>query len=250
MNQKTVSTNKILTIIGIVLCAILVPILIVNCTLIVKSMINKDEVPAFAGIMPMIVLSPSMEPDIKDGDLIICAKADAADVQVGDVISFFDPSGKGMMVTTHKVDEIVYEDGKTFFRTYGINNKNTDGTFDKDPKPVPAENLVGKYTGIRLPAVGSFAMFMQTPAGLILCVALPIIALIAYDLIRRKKMDKNNDDDVAALRAELEKLKRMQEVGVQNEERRAQNEESAAQNEASTEFKPLNDVENEESQSD
>ena len=37
--------HRTLTIIGIVLCVILVPILIVNCTLIVKSYVNKDEVP-------------------------------------------------------------------------------------------------------------------------------------------------------------------------------------------------------------
>lgn len=205
--NKTQSANKVLTIIGIVLCVILVPILIVNCTLIVKSFINKDEVPDFGGVLPMIVLSPSMEPDILEGDLIFCVTVDPEEIEVGQVISFFDPSGKGTMVVTHKVDEIIEQDGKLYFKTYGINNKNADGTFDKDPKPVPADKLVGRYTGIRLPAVGSFAMFMQTPAGLILCVALPIIALIAYDLIRRKMYDKKNGDDVEALKAELEALR-------------------------------------------
>lgn len=228
MNNKTKS-NKVLTIIGIVLCVILVPILIVNCTLIIKSFINKDEVPDFGGLLPMIVLSPSMEPDIKEGDLIFCVTADPEEVEVGQVISFFDPSGNGTMVTTHKVDEIIVEDGKIYFKTYGINNKKADGSYDKDPKPVPAENLVGRYTGVRLPKIGSFAMFMQTPAGLILCVAVPIVALIAYDLIRRKKMDKTNDDDVAALKAELEKLKSMQ------------NAQGTTQNDAPAEFKPLDE---------
>ena len=221
------NTNKILNVIGIVLCVILVPILIVNCTLIIKSFINKDDVPDFLGVLPMIVLSPSMEPDIMEGDLIICVKTDAEEIEVGQVISFFDPAGKGTMVVTHKVDEIIVENGKLYFKTYGINNKNADGTFDKDPTPVPADNLVGRYTGIRLPAIGDFAMFMQTPAGLILCVAVPIIALIAYDLIRRKKMDKTNDADVEALRAELEKLRSMQ------------NAQGTMQNENSVEFKPL-----------
>ena len=43
--------HKALTIIGIVMCVILVPILIVNCTLLVKSFINKDEVPDFGGTL-------------------------------------------------------------------------------------------------------------------------------------------------------------------------------------------------------
>ena len=69
-NQTVDKKQKTLTIIGIVLCVILVPILIVNCTLIIKSFINKDEVPDFAGVVPLIVLSDSMYPDIKKGDLI------------------------------------------------------------------------------------------------------------------------------------------------------------------------------------
>ena len=226
---KTTSSNKALTIIGIVLCVVLVPILIVNCTLIIKSFINKDEVPDFGGLLPMIVLSPSMEPDILEGDLIFCVTVDPEEIEVGQVISYFDPAGNGTMVVTHKVDEIIEKDGKLYFKTYGINNKKADGSFDMDPTPVPADKLVGRYTGVRLPAIGDFAMFMQSPAGLILCVAVPIVALIAYDLIRRKKMDKTNDDDVAALKAELEKLKSMQ------------NAQGTTQNEEPVAFTPLDD---------
>ena len=228
-NNSSEKNHKILTVIGIVLCVILVPILIVNCTLIVKSFINKDEVPDFGGVLPMIVLSPSMEPDILEGDLIFCVTVEPEEIEVGQVISFFDPAGNGTMVVTHKVDEIIEKNGKLYFKTYGINNKKADGSYDKDPTPVPADNLVGRYTGVRLPSIGNFAMFMQTPAGLILCVAVPIVALIAYDLIRRKKMDKNNDNDVAALKAELEKLKAMQ------------NAQGGVQNEASAEFQPMVD---------
>ena len=90
MKEKISEQNKVLTVIGIVLCVILVPILIVNCTLIVKSMINKDEVPTFAGVLPLIVLTDSMYPEIKSGDVIVCYSVEADDVEVGQVISFFD----------------------------------------------------------------------------------------------------------------------------------------------------------------
>ena len=70
-NESDVKKNKTLTIIGIVLCVILVPMLIINCTLIFKSFINKDEVPNIGGIMPLIVLTDSMYPDIKSGDIIV-----------------------------------------------------------------------------------------------------------------------------------------------------------------------------------
>ncbi len=202
MNEQSLSRKqKVLSVIGIVLCVILIPILIVNCTLIIKSLVNKDEVPDFGGVLPLIVLTDSMYPDIKSGDLIFCKTVDAEDVAVGDVISFFDPAGNGTAVVTHKVIEVIEKDGTRSFRTKGINN-NTE-----DREPVPAEDLVGKYTGVRVGGAGKVALFMQTTAGLVVCVVVPIVLLVGYDLIRRKKYEKAKNDDVAALMAELEALK-------------------------------------------
>ncbi|MBR4955713.1 MAG: signal peptidase I, partial [Clostridia bacterium] len=205
MTKPTSSKNsKVLTIIGIVLCVILVPMLIINCTLIVKSFINKDEVPDFGGLFPMIVLTDSMFPQIKSGDLIFCRTIDAQKVEVGDVISFFDPSGNGSSVVTHEVIEIIGEGSTVSFRTKGINNNTEDKVL------VPTANLVGKYTGFRIPAAGKVALFMQTTYGLILCVLVPVLLFVGGDVISRRKGEKAKDDDVAALLAELEELKRMQ----------------------------------------
>ena len=201
--------HKTLTIIGIVLCCILVPILIVNCTLIVKSFVNKDDVPDFGGVIPMIVLTDSMLPDIKSGDLIICRTIDPEDVTEEQVISFFDPAGNGTSVVTHKVIRIEEKNGKRFFITKGTNN-NTE-----DKLPVPEENLVGIYTGVRFGGVGSFALFMQTTPGLIVCVVVPIVLLVGYDLLRRKKYEKTNGNDIDALKAELEALKAEREKAKQ-----------------------------------
>lgn len=200
--------HKALTIIGIVMCVILVPILIVNCTLLVKSFINKDEVPDFGGTLPLIVLTDSMYPDIKSGDLIICKAVDAKDVAIGDVISFYDPAGKGTSVVTHMVIDIINEDGKISFKTKGINN-NTE-----DRLSVPEANLIAEYTGIRIPGAGNFAIFMQSTTGLIVCVILPIILFVGYDVIRRRIYEKSKGDDMAALMAELEALKAEKEKNV------------------------------------
>ncbi|MBR2027907.1 MAG: signal peptidase I, partial [Oscillospiraceae bacterium] len=139
VKEKTSTAHKILTIVGTVLCIILIPILLINITLIAKSYINKDEVPSIGGTFPLIVLTDSMYPDIKSGDLIICNTAEAEDVKVNDVISFFDPAGNGTSIVTHRVIEIVEENGEILFRTRGDNN-NTE-----DKELVPAENLVGVY---------------------------------------------------------------------------------------------------------
>ena len=199
-NQKTSAAHKVLTVIGTILCVILIPVLIINITLITKSFVNKDEVPSIAGKLPLIVLTDSMYPEIKSGDLIICDTATAADVKQNDVISFFDPAGNGTSIVTHRVIEIVEEDGQTKFRTRGDNN-NTE-----DKMLVPAENIVGIYK-MRIAGAGNVAMFMQSTAGLVVCVILPIILLIGYDIIRRRIYEKNNKQDTDALLAELEALR-------------------------------------------
>ena len=198
--KKTSVTHRVLTIVGTVLCIILIPILLINITLIAKSYINKDEVPSIGGTFPLIVLTDSMYPDIKSGDLIICNTAEAEDVKVNDVISFFDPAGNGTSIVTHRVIEIVEEDGEILFRTRGDNN-NTE-----DKELVPAENLVGVYK-MRIAGAGHIAMFMQSTAGLIVCVVLPIILLVGYDLIRRRIYEKSKKEDTDALLAELEALR-------------------------------------------
>ena len=200
-NQNVDVKHRVLTIIGIVLCVILVPILIVNCTLIVKSFVNKDEAPDFAGVVPLIVLTDSMYPDIKKGDLIFTKKVDTSDIQVGDVISFYADEDDYTTIWTHQVVEVL-QDGETVkFRTKGINNPTPDGKLRE------ADKIVGKWNDVRIGGAGNLAMAMQTPGGLIVCVVVPILLFVGYDIIRRKMYEKGNAGDVDALRAELEALK-------------------------------------------
>ena len=199
--------HKVLTIVGIVLCVLLLPILIMNCIMIVQSMINDDEVPGIGGYSPLIVLTDSMDPTIASGDIIIVQEIDGKDVKVEDVISFFDPAGNGTSVVTHRVIEIIEENGIIKFRTQGDNNNTHDRAL------VPENNLVGKWTEIRIPFAGHVALFMQTTGGLIVCVFVPLALLIAYDFLRRKKADQSKQDDVAALMKELEALKAAQAAG-------------------------------------
>lgn len=194
--------QRILTIIGTVLCVILIPILIINLTLIVKSYVNKDEVPSLGGVFPMIVLTDSMYPQIKSGDLIICNTLEPEEVRVDDVISFFDPMGSGTSVVTHRVLEVIEENGALSYRTKGDNNNAEDQVL------VPEKNLVGIYRS-RIPGLGNVAMFMQTTPGLILCVVCPVLLMVGYDMLRRKKYEKSRQQDTDALLAELEALRAM-----------------------------------------
>ncbi len=57
--------HKIGTVIGMILCIIMVPILIINLTLIVRSFTNPDKVPSIGHFFPLIVLTDSMFPEIE-----------------------------------------------------------------------------------------------------------------------------------------------------------------------------------------
>ncbi len=201
--EKTTLTHKILTMVGIVMCVILIPILVINCTLLIKGYTNSDEVPTIGGLAPMIILTNSMDPVFSGGDLIFVRTADAENVEVNDIITFFDPAGNGTTVVTHRVQEIVTQDGELKFITKG------DANNAEDRLAVSEDDLIGRYTGFRIPGAGHVAMFMQTTAGLIVCVILPILLLVGYDIVRRRIYDKKHAQDKDALMAELEELRKL-----------------------------------------
>ena len=201
--EKASATHKVLTIVGIVLCILLTPILLINLTLIAKSYINKDDVPNIGGTTPLIVLTDSMYPIIESGDLIICQSAEPEEIQVGDVIAFFDPAGNGTTIVTHRVIEVTEQNGELAWRTKGDNN-NTE-----DRLAVTADKLVAVYEGTRIPGFGNVALFMQSTPGLIVCVVCPILLLVGYDMLRRRMYEKANKQDTDQLLAELEELRRL-----------------------------------------
>lgn len=193
--------NKVFTILGTVISIILIPILIINVSLIIKSYTNSDEVPNLGGYFPLIVLTDSMNPEIVGGDLIICHTIEAEEIKTGDVISFFDPVGNGTSIVTHRVIEIINDSGEIEFRTRGDNNNAEDKTL------VPAENVVGIYIN-RIGGLGKVALFMQSKTGFVVSVILPVLLLVGYDMIRRKNYESKNKKTNDELLAELELLRK------------------------------------------
>ena len=209
--DKSSVMHNVLTVIGTILCIILIPILIINCILIVKSF-TSEEVPNVAGTLPLIVLTDSMYPLIQSGDLIICHTAEPEEIEQGDVIAFFDPAGNGSTIVTHRVLEVTEQGGQIAWRTKGDNNNTEDRLL------VTADKLVAVYEDTRIPGAGNVALFMQTTPGLIVCVVCPILLLVGYDMIRRRMYEKANKQDTDQLLAELEELRRLKAEKEQNKE--------------------------------
>ena len=170
--------HKIFTIVGIVLCVILLPMLIVNVIMIINSYANKDEAPSVGKYIPFIVQSGSMSGVIEGGDIIVTTKIEPADVKLDDIITFYDPKGSGTSVVTHRVIEIETKDGKLVFTTVGdvVMNENIEkyGTKEDIPEEVmnsivevvPEEKVISKYS-FRIPVLGHVSLFMSTIPGFI-----------------------------------------------------------------------------------
>ena len=187
---------------GIVLCVIFIPIIIINLVLIISSYINQEELPGVFGIKPAVVLSGSMEPAIKPGDLIFIHDIRADELKKDDVICYL-LSGKAV---THRIVEITAgEDGKRQYITQG------DANNAEDQAAVTEQQIQGIWKGGRVGGLGDVILFMQSTIGMILFIICPLLLFFLWDIWRRRRMDKADIARTAELEAELAALKSRRE---------------------------------------
>ena len=196
--QKT-TKDKVLDIVGIVLCVILGFILVCNMTIIIKGSVHPEEPPSIFSVTPLVVVSPSMQGDQKgiiyEGDLIFIKDIAFEDLEIGDVVTYREPNGD---LVTHR---IIRQNDDGSYVTKGDNPVN-----DEDIHALTADTLVGIVIG-RIPKIGDFALFLQTTLGTVLFVGLPLLAFVVYDIIRRQLYAKKDNDKTAELEAELARLR-------------------------------------------
>ena len=107
-------------------------------------------VPAVVGGTSLTVLTGSMEPVIKPGDVVATHGVNPANqntFQVGDVIAFL-PYPHDPTVVIHRVIAVQVRDGVTYYTTKGDNNDVADAW-----GPVPADHVRGKVMYV-VPLVG------------------------------------------------------------------------------------------------
>lgn len=203
--EKRTPFQKFLSALGLVLCIVFGFTLICNLTIIIKGTLYPEQPPSVLGVTPMVVKSGSMsgsdEGHIEIGDLIFVNKADPQELEVGDVIAFME----GSVVVTHRIVEIQTDDnGQRQFITKG------DANNAEDQRPVTEDRLVGIYRS-RIPRVGDFVLFMQTPLGMLIFIGLPVLALLTWDYARRWKSSAQEKKRTSQLEAELARLQQENE---------------------------------------
>lgn len=148
------------------------------------------------------IVSGSMEPVYRVGDLIYVQEVDPNTVQPGDVITFV--LNEDLVVATHRVVRVDAE--KQRFYTKGDANETEDGG------SVHFKNLIGAPR-FKIPGLGYVADFIQKAPGLYITIAaVAVLLLLAFlpDLARKKPLPKADPaalEENARLKAELEALK-------------------------------------------
>ena len=194
MNTGKKWYNSVSNWLVIVACIILIPILIMNLSIMLQAKTNKDKVPSIFGFKPFMVLSGSMEHEIHKGDLIITKIIDPDTVEVEDVIAFRDAEGT---VTTHRIIDKVEEDGETYFITKGDNNNTQDLNL------VGLNDIEGIYVG-RIPGIGSMMNSLSEPTTMIILIlVITVIFGIGFAISSKKQRELE--------RLEFLEFKRMKE---------------------------------------
>lgn len=176
--------SKVAKIINTIVDVIVVLILIVSILIVVLSLTTKSQgVPNLFGYAPMSVESYSMEPTINKGDLIIAKVTKDMDYEykVGDIVTFPIEIQGVQTFNTHRIIEVIPDDGITYYKTQG-DNKDTNPIADEDMQT--SDSIVAVYTGAKIPAIGNFFGFIRTQLGFFLCVLLPMILFFVYEAIR------------------------------------------------------------------
>ena len=181
-------------------------------TLVIKGMLKPEEVPMIFNRAPLIVISDSMTIDKNAGtgefnknDLIIIKKVDPTTLEKGDVITY---KGKDGDIITHRITDLITDkvDGQEVpaFETKG------DYSPGYDFYPVKYDQVIGEYQ-FRLPRLGGIAMFLQTPAGVIVILLIPVLIVFAVDFFIKRKQQQSSNSKNAELEAEIARLKALQQ---------------------------------------
>ena len=179
--KKAKVKNAVMIGVIVALIVVLLPLLIINLTLIIKGSLNPDMPPDLFGTAPLAVTTDAM-------------------------VTFRSEE----LFVTYRITEVVRgEDGSVHsFRVIGDQDAKEGVNV---PLTVSPENVIGVVTG-SVAGLGGFAMFLQTPVGVLVFVGIPVVAYLIYDISRIALSNKRakaaqgeklreKDEEIARLKA-------------------------------------------------
>jgi len=139
--------------------------------------------------------------------LVFVKETDATTLKENDIIAFKDDEN---LVTTHRIINVINENGEISFETKGDSNN------VKDEKRVYPKDIEGIYV-FKIEKLGKFILYLQEPQGFsIMMLAILIIGAIMFMMDNRKASKEEKKLDEEYLK-EFEEFKRKKEEEKKNE---------------------------------
>ena len=144
----------------------------------------------FLGYDGFTVLSGSMTPTFRTGDVIVAEKIAPLDVRIGDIVSFRSPDDPKRLLT-HRVIAMRATQGEVAFVTRG------DANTGVERWTIPNDGVLG-HVKYKIPKIGYVANRAGSRIGRILFLVVPALLLGILELRRIWGKPGKDDADVAA----------------------------------------------------
>lgn len=182
---ETSTGYRIFSVIRSILIYLLAAAIIIGALLFAA---NRSPDKSLFGIRYYIVLTDSMVPAFRSGDMVFVKRTQADAIQTGDVITF-NPSSSSDAYLTHRVTEKIPDyqgSGVTCFRTKGDANDSEDSFLIDESRVIGVVKLA-------VPKLGMVIRFIQLRWYFI--VPLLILLFVFFGLMRRYFNLKHEDEN-------------------------------------------------------
>lgn len=148
-------------------------------------------------------LTESMRPTIEPGDVIMLKKVDEEDIEVNDVISFYNYArgqnrqGETVWIKIRIVHRLIDIDDETgAYITQGDNNTSIDTIYDENGNitDLTYDQVIGAYV-FRLPFVGTIVTGLRNPILVGLLIVNIGIIVVIVKLVKKKEEPKTEGED-------------------------------------------------------
>ena len=163
---------------------LIVVVFIISVILVIANLTaDKDngEQPNVFGYVISSVQSESMSGTFEKGALVVGKIPDEKTVIEKDaIISFYQKVNGNTIINTHRVVDIDNAGSTPIYQTQG-DNREVCPVPDTDWKTINDVTAVYQF---HIPAVGGFIDFLKKPLGFVICLVLPMLAFIAWQVYK------------------------------------------------------------------
>ena len=163
---------------------LIVIVFIISVILVIANLTadkDKGEQPNVFGYVISSVQSESMSGTFEKGALVVGKIPDENTVIEKDsIISFYQKVNGNTIINTHRVVDVDNAGSTPIYQTQG-DNREICPVPDTDWKTINDVTAVYQF---HIPAVGGFIDFLKKPLGFVICLVLPMLAFIAWQVYK------------------------------------------------------------------